>query len=155
MIIGTSRNYAGRQVDLSIFPSQLQPGSPAIAEFSARPKAIAGPSRALQQFAIALLTPLGHYRSDPGYGSHFMPKVLSSELRLTTDLDFLFIKESKRVLEWIATNRPANTPSDEILDDVSMLSSDITRTSVAIVGLAMLRTSEPVNFLLPINWNPR
>lgn len=153
MITGVSTNYTGRKVDLSIFPTMMTAGVPAIAQFSNKTKGIAGPSRELQRYAIALLTPLGHYRSDPTYGSNFLQKLWSSQLRFNTDLNFLFIKETQRVLEWLAVNRPANTPTDEMLASVTLVSSNLTLTSVNITANAVMQSDDALTLLLPINWS--
>jgi hypothetical protein len=149
----TSMDYSGRKVDLSIFPGIEFPGVPVIAELTENPKAVAGPSKAGADFTRCLFTPLGHYKSEPNYGSNFLTRMNSGRIRYATTLNFIFNSEAKKIIPYLASRPNFTVSDDERFSTLSVKSSFVDRTQLSLVVEGTLASGQPVEFLLPIVWN--
>lgn len=152
MIEGTSINYTGRKVDLSLFPSIANSGIRVAAGVSSNPKAVAGLSMMAQNFARILLTPMGTYRGDPKMGTNFFNKLSSRSMQYPSDIKQAFLIESGRVLEYMHDAVTAATPLDEQVGSVSLGNVDLGSTSVSLRIDLVSKAGNSVFFLLPVNW---
>ena len=151
-ITGTSKNYTGRKVDLSIYPSVSTNNVPVIAS-APYSRAIAGPSKVAQNFVRILLTPLGKYRSAPLLGSNFMLKIRSGFVKHDIDLLHLFAGESLGVVEFMNDNEPSSTPDDERILSVVMTKYATPRGDFSMTIELTTRGGNTTQFLLPVVWN--
>ena len=147
-----STNYSGRTVDLSIFPDLSAIGIPAESKLSIQPKAVAGIAMAVQNFARILLTPLGNYRADPLMGSNFSQKLSNRYILYPSDLQQVFLIESARVLDYMASHY-GSAPLDERIQSVSLLSSSVRSTTISMTIAVVTAAGNTVSFILPVVWN--
>jgi len=152
MITGTSINYTGRRVDLSLYPAIRLSGVPVSNEFSQAPKAVAGLSALVQNFARILLTPEGTFRGDPTMGTNFFKKISAGGIRYPADIEHSFLIEASKAAEYMATATDPSTPLDEQLETASLSDIEIGPTSISLVIDVVSRAGSTVSFLLPVNW---
>lgn len=151
-ITSTSKNYTGRKVDLSIYPSISVSNTPVTAgmPFS---RAIAGPSKVAQNFARILLTPLGKYRGNPDLGSNFMSRIRSGFVKADVDLLHLFAGESIGVVDFMNNTASDSTPDDERISQVEMTKYSAAQGSFRMTVELTTKGGGSVAFLLPVVWN--
>lgn len=153
MISGTSKNYTGRKVDLSLFPTIQSPSVSVNSGLTAEPKAIAGLSAMAQNYGRVLLTPLGTYRGDPLMGSYFFNKLVTRLVRYPSDIQQTFLIESGRVIDYLDTVYAADAPLDEQVRRATLTDIELQGTSIGLVIELESRAGDSVSFLLPVNWN--
>lgn len=149
-ITATSTNYTGRVVDLSLYPSIQTPGIPADMQVSKTPKAIAGLSKMAQNYSRLLLTPLGTFYGDPDRGSLLLTKLSSGTVRFPIQAAQVFLIESERVREYIKQNETPDTPADERIGTVNLISFDLSPTVVSFNISITSESGGNVTFLLPV-----
>lgn len=115
MITSTTTNYTFRKVDLGLHPELRSQSIPVSLMLGNPVKLITGHSKAAQNFLRALMTPLGHYRSRPGYGSDFSSRILSGSIVFVEDLPNLFATESTRVIRDVFDPKGSDVPDDEVV----------------------------------------
>jgi len=147
-----SFNYQGRKVDLSIFPDLTVPNVAVDARLGNDPKAIAGAFSLVQNYLRILLTPKGHYPSDPDMGSNFLAQLRSTRIQYPTDLIHLFLIESAGVVRWMKNNS-AGLPDDEVIQDATLSSTVLTPSTTSLTIEIETRAGTAVSFLLPVNWS--
>ena len=148
----TSQNYQRRRVDLSIFGDLRVSGLPATSGFGVVSRAIAGPSKAAQNYLLALFTPLGSNGARPGYGSNFMPRVRAGFVRYPGDLSALFAIENLRVQNYLGT-LPASKFADEQIASVTLDAYSVEPTGIKMRLLLTVASGDTLPFLLPVVWN--
>lgn len=150
MITGASRNYTFRKVDLSIFPGLESPDTPVEARIG-EVSVVSGHSKAAQNFLKALMTPLGHYRSDPDFGSEFSRKVVVGGSIYPEELPNIFAIEALRVLDSIIATKGPNDPDDEVIVSAELVNYSVGRGSVEMTIQLQFRNSDtPRVILLPV-----
>lgn len=152
-IQGTTKNYSGRKVDLSIFPVATAAGSASQATIGTNARAIAGPSKVAQNFMRLLLTPLGSLRGDPGAGSNFLDHVRGGYIKFPIDLQQLFSIEAYRVTDYLRRTARPDAPKDEIIRSAIL---DKFSSSGGTILLSISLTTEEdslYKFTLPVAWN--
>lgn len=147
----TSTNYSGRKVDLSIFPSGSDPNVPANSGFSLGGRVISGPLALAQAFSVALLTPLGHYKSDPDFGSTLMADLTERKIQFPSDILHVFALASISVISYFDTYR-RNLPLDEQIDDVILDSYTVQGTVIEMSISLTAKSGSNTTFLLPVQW---
>ena len=153
-----STNYLGRTVDLSIFAGLAVSGVPVASGFTVASdsfgatQAVAGPSKAAQNYARVLLTPLGSNRARPLLGSNFLPKVRAGAVRYPADLASLFAIENLRVLTFLST-LPAPAFPDERVQTVTMTAAAVNPTGFAMSLSLTVASGDTLPFLLPVAWS--
>lgn len=153
-ITGTNTNYTFRRADLALFPGLTDAGLIEQMSLGGRnPKVATGHLKATQNFLRALLTPLGHYRARPGYGSELYPTLLSGAPFYQDEIPNIFAIEAMRVVEYLFTNKPTGTPEDEIIDRAvlaGLTTPDRTRISMQ-VQVFFANDDEAVEVTIPIS----
>lgn len=147
-----STKYQGRKVDLAIFPELTGEGITADARTINNPKVIAGLGKMTQNFARILLTPLGHYRSDPDFGSELIAKLVMNQPRFPSDVLHAFLIERDRVIAYMRANERVDAPSDERIKSANLVSQDVSGTGINLTIEVVSESLETVSFLLPVNW---
>jgi hypothetical protein len=156
MIDKTSTNYTFRTVDLSLFPDLVVPNVPVEVKIGIGAKSVTGHSKAAQNFLKALMTPLGHFKSDPEYGSEFAVFLNSGRTIYAEDLPNLFATESLRVVEYLFTSRGDDVPDDEVIDRAVLGSYSVEATDVNLTILLYYRNEDtPKEFVIPFNLNSK
>lgn len=150
-MITTSKDYSGRQVDLSVFPSLATANVPVSSEFG-EGKVVAGPMAAAQDFLRILLTATGHYKSDPSLGSDFYSGLSGKNVRFSSDLLHLFMIESDKVLDYLAIHS-TNLPDDERITEARLVSSQVIGTSIDLVIELSFVAGNTLTVRLPVQWS--
>jgi hypothetical protein len=115
MITSTSKDYTFRKVDLGLHPALRDPFVAVQLELGNPVKLTTGHSKAAQNYLRCLMTPLGHYRSNPGYGSDFSMILIPGSIVVAEDLSNLFATESLRVLVSVFDPKGPGIPDDEVI----------------------------------------
>jgi len=147
-----STDYSGRQVDLSIYPDQVSPGVAVEGSLSLGSRAIAGPLALAQAFALALLTPLGHYRSDPQYGSTLLEDLTDKKIEYPSDILHAFALSSVSVVSYFDTYR-SQVPDDEKIATVRLETYNVRGTVIEMTIVMTTLAGQSVTFLLPVQWS--
>lgn len=153
MITGTSTNYSGRRVDISLFPTILQPLVPVDMEISSSPRSIAGPSKAAQGFLRCLLVAEGEIAGDKNAGTNFFTRMTNSSIRYPSDIEHAFLIESSKAVDYWNQNSAGLRPLDEQIHKVSLVDLEIGFQGVSISIELVTRGGDKVTFLLPVNWS--
>lgn len=148
----TSTDYSGRQVDFSLFPESSAPNVATEMSFGFGGKAIAGPLALSQAFAVALLTPLGHYKSDPNFGSTLIADLSEKKIELPSDILHAFALSSIGVVSYLDSAR-ANAPSDEKIATVRLADYNVSGTVIEMTIVMTTMAGQSVTFLLPVQWS--
>ena len=151
-ITGTSKNYTGRKVDLSLYPELTVNGNK-VSAGAPYSRAIAGPSKVAQNFARILFTPLGKYRGNPDLGSNFMQRIQNGAVKYDIDLLHLFAGESLGVMDFMSSNEPESSPDDERILSVEMTKYSAMRGAFSMTVELKTRGGDSVSFLLPVVWS--
>lgn len=151
--MATSTDYTGRQVDISIFPEMQTAGVLVDAEFSNNTKAIAGAAMVAQNFTRILLTPFGHYKSDPLLGSNFFSVLTTRNMQFASDLSLSFLLESARTLRYMNSILTDDVPDDERIKSATMLSASVNGTNVEMTIQIETVAGTSITFLLPVQWS--
>ena len=152
MITDISENYTFRKVDLSIFPDIITSDISVDSRIGTQPKISTGHSKAAQNFLKALMTPLGHFRSDPTYGSEFSLLIRSGGLIYPDQITSIFAIEALRVVEVVFGKKGAAYPDDEVIVGATLRFYQVDRTSITLEILLIYRNSDlPKEFIIPIN----
>lgn len=150
MISTTSRDHTFRRTDLSIFPGLESPSVP-VACGIGDGRVVAGHAKAAQNFLKALMTPLGHYRGDPDYGSEFTSRVAVGGNVYPEELPNVFAVEALRVLEHSIATKGPDQPDDEVVVRAELADYAVGRGSVDLrIELHYRNGDVPVPILLPI-----
>lgn len=150
--MSTSTDYSGRKVDLSIFPDNTVPNVPVEASFSMGSRAVAGPLAIAQSFSLALLTPLGHYASDPNYGSTLLSDLTEKKVEYPSDVLHAFALATIGVLSYFDANLP-DAPADEKIATVVLDSYNVQGTEIDLSIALTTQAGSTVTFLLPVQWS--
>ena len=151
MITSTTTNYTFRKVDLSLYPDLRSAGIPVGMRLGSPARLITGHSKAAQNFLRVLMTPLGHYRSRPDFGSEFSTKIFSGSMIFAEDLPNIFAMESLRVLEQVFDPKSESIPSDEIIIRADLKDFRTSPgTLVMEIYLYFRNETEPKSIRLPI-----
>lgn len=148
----TSTNYTGRKVDLSIFPETAFANIPVEANLALGSRAVAGPLALSQAFAVALLTPLGHYRSDPNYGSTLMADLTEKRVEFPSDIQHAFALATISVIGYF-DRAWANHPDDEKIATVALDTYNIRGTVIELSVILKTVAGPTAVFLLPVQWS--
>lgn len=152
MISGTTRDYTFRKVDLSLFPDLESPDVAVEMRLGNPAKMITGHSKAAQNFLRALMTPLGHYRSNPDYGSEFSEKVYSGNIVFVEDLPNLFAIESLRIIDSIFADKGSDIPDDEVISRAELADFALSRSQLTLTINVYFRNEDAPKVLrLPVN----
>lgn len=151
MITSTSTNYTFRKVDLSLHPDLKAPFVPVDMRIGRPARLATGHSKAAQNFLRCLMTPLGHYRSRPNFGSEFPTRVMSGSIIFVEDLPNLFATESLRVLVQVYDPKGPEFPDDEVIVRTEL---DDFRTKPGVVEMTIFlyyrNENSPKSIRLPI-----
>ena len=147
-----STDYTGRQVDLSIFPGNTIANLPANSGFTAiDSKAIAGPLALAQAVSVALLTPLGHYKSDPLFGSTLIQGLQERKIEYPTDILHNFALAAVDVIQYFDQQRP-DVPDDEKIATLVLDSYNVSGTTIELSISMTTQAGPSLTFLLPVQW---
>lgn len=146
-----STDYSGRKVDLSIFPDGVTPNVPVEASLGFAGKVVSGPLAIAQAFAVALLTPLGHYKSDPDFGSTLIEDLSSKKIEMPSDILHAFALSSIPVVSYLDSARQ-DAPDDERIDAVRLESYNISGSVIELTIVITTLAGQSATFLLPVQW---
>lgn len=151
MITSTSTNHTFRKLDLSLHPDLKRAFTPVKMGIGGRAKVVTGHSKAAQNFLRCLMTPLGHYKSTPNYGTDFPNRVFAGSIVLIEDLANIFAMESLRVLDQVFDPKDASFPDDEVIVRVELSDYSVTPGLVSMEIFLYYRNEDaPSQIVLPI-----
>ena len=150
MITSVSRDYTGRNSDLSIFPGLESPSTPVFMGISRAPKVIAGPSKCAQGFIVALLSKEGEFEDRPNDGTRFLEKIRKAQYPSDIEQAFL-IESSKAIEQW--NDNSAHRPLDEQIERVELSSLSFIFGNTDMSVDLTTKGGDSVTFLLPSNWS--
>lgn len=152
MITSTTENYTFRTVDLSLFPGLKSAGVATELRLGVPPKLITGHSKAAQNFLRALMTPTGHYRSRPNYGSDLSTKIYAGGMVFIEDLPNTFAVEALRVIDSVFDPKSSSVPDDEVVIRAELADFKVSRSSLEmVINLYFRNEDEPKAIRLPVN----
>ena len=149
----TSTNYTGRKVDLALFPDLKTEYQAVSGRFSDFPRAIAGIAKLSQNYLRALLTPLGHYKSDPDYGSNLQSKMTTQRIRFPSDVLHAFVIESDRVASYLHAQETEETPMDERFGKATLVGQNLIGGQIELTIELESASEETVSLLVPVSWS--
>lgn len=152
MITGTSTNYTGRLVDLCLFPDISLPSTPRSMAVDSPARVIAGVSKAVQGFVMALLSREGENKEDPLMGTLFSERMGVNGLKYPSDIDQIFYIEASKAMDWWNSNSKSR-PLDEQIRSVSLVGRVFGATSVSLSVRFVTLAGNDIEFLLPVKWS--
>lgn len=166
MSVPVTYSYSGRQVDLELLKSVVNPSYsfqrvyPSVANvppvLDSDPKSVTGVEKAVQRYTNLLLTNLGsvHLRED--LGGMLVIRVFNGSVASTADLVNLFAIANHNALVAMATDDTDESfgyqPDDEKIYDVELIDSNIDYASATIslsLGLHMVSGLD-YKYVIPI-----
>ena len=111
----TTKSYAGRKVDISL-NGVLIDNPVETLNVDGRFRYVTGHIMAVQNFIRALLTPLGHFKSSPEFGSNLLSEISPGNKLYPDDLPNTFAIESLRVIEYLFETKGNEVPDDEVIE---------------------------------------
>lgn len=151
MISSTTTNHTFRKLDLSLYPDLKEPFKAVDTRLGGPTKVVTGHSKAAQNFLRCLMTPTGHYKSSPSYGSEFSNRVYSGSIIFLEDLPNLFATESLRVLEHLFDPKGTSFPDDEVIIRAELADFKASQGTVALeIHLYYRNEDVPKQIRLPI-----
>jgi hypothetical protein len=149
----TTTSYTGRKVDLLIFQNADYTGknAPVDVEFSTPSKITSGVQKAVQRWALLLLTRRGTVLGDVEFGTTFMTKLLARQLPDDMAVQSEFAIAVRDISDYLLTKLSTTTPDDEIITEARLLPGwQLTRTSLKLrVGLST-RAGTQLTVVLPV-----
>jgi hypothetical protein len=151
MISAVTTNHTFRKLDLSLYPDLKEPFKAVNSRLGGPTKVITGHSKAAQNFLRCLMTPTGHYKSRPNYGSEFSNRVYSGSIIFLEDLPNLFATEGLRVLEQVFDPKNASFPDDEVIIRAELADFKASPGTVSLeIHLYYRNEDQPKQIRLPI-----
>ena len=151
MISSVTTNHTFRKMDRALQPDLRAPSTPVVMSVGKPARRVTGHSKAAQNFLRCLMTPLGHYKSSPGYGTEFPLRILSGSIVFIEELPNLFATESLRVLEEIFDRKDVSTPDDEVIIRAELADFSITPGNVSMeIHLYYRNEDDPKQIRLPV-----
>jgi hypothetical protein len=152
MITNTSTLYAGRLVDLSLFPGLNLPGTPEPMTVGGTAKVTAGASKAVQGFTLSLLSPQGANIEDPTMGTNFSSRMGYGGVKYPSDVAQAFAIEASKAMDWWNFNSKTR-PLDEQIKSVDLTGQNIGATSISLSIKVTTKSETDISFLLPVKWS--
>ncbi len=152
MITSTSTNYTGRLVDLCLFPGLNLPDTPRPMTVDGVAKVTTGISKAVQGFAVALLSREGENYEDTNFGTNFSSRMGYGGVKYPSDIGQIFAIEASKAIDWWNTNSKGR-PLDEQIKAVDLVDQRIGATSVSLSIKVTSRADSDISFFLPVNWS--
>jgi hypothetical protein len=148
----TSTNYTGRRVDLFVFQgarfdgqkSQITPG------FGDRGRVVAGVQRAVQQWAILLLTRRGTLPGSPELGTEFLDQADRGELRDTMAVTAAFNSAVMDVQQQLAVGYRGDEYQDEIISQAELKEVNITAGGMDLTVELQTAAGRQLSVILPV-----
>lgn len=150
-------SYAGRLTDLLIFQV---PGVVGVSEavklsIGAFPQVCAGPQKAAQAFALALLTRANSVLHEPEYGTTLLDELASGLLRDDEAIRGVVASATREVINYLTNNASETTPDDELIQSAEIEKLERTQSHVsARIRLTTLAGDSRV-YLIPLTALPR
>ena len=161
-MIATSTDYSERQLDLEVLQSVTAPASATakqvhLTSVGAPPKFVTGAQKAMQRYAVLLLTGLGDLRFDPTVGGELVTELASGNMQNLGYLYHVFAVANANALRVLAADDAdpvyGTTPDDERILTATLLNVALdydTGTVSLEVQIATAAASGYV-FVIPVN----
>lgn len=149
MIGSVSQNHQGRRLDLALFPWATGPGQTRMDLSGTHGRAVAGPSKAAQNWVRLLMTPLGTWRSTPEAGSNFPAKFIAGAPLTFDQIPSLFAVEAMDVIEFMHASAP-DAPDDEWIVSASLADYRVSPGAIALRIEMSFASGDKTEFLLPV-----
>jgi hypothetical protein len=152
MSTNTSTNYFNKKSDLSLYPTKRGELPQTMGFGRSSAKAIAGPLKAAQNYARAILARRGDHPEDSAFGTYLMSDFSSTNLMLPMQITQIFSANNLRALTWLRSSYAVNTPNDEKINSASLKKyAVISKTHISFEVELITNSKEKLLFLLPVN----
>ena len=146
-------NYVGRTKDISInrgINPRLLPVQPVNLAFGRVSQFCTGVQKLVQRYMISFLTALGSQEDFPTFGTSFLLRLNQGGVT-TSDIQHLFNFANMSVGKTFKDYDKLNTvPLDEQLYSASLVSVNVTASSVSLSIKLVCMAGETVDFVLPL-----
>lgn len=159
-IRATSIDYAGRQVDVELLQTVVDPQGTQevlVSNVATQPKIVAGVQKSLQRYTLLLLTSLGDVHFALDEGSSLMPAFNSGQISNKNMLQYIFVLANTRVMQAIrASDGDVETfgsqPDDEKITSTELSAYDINyQTGVVTLTIKFTMASgSAITYLIPV-----
>lgn len=146
-----SVNYAGRSVDLLIFQGVQPVGEARInLGLGAAGSICTGVQKAVQTFVLLFLTDKGSVAGEEARGTDFLQGLRTGFIHDDASLESAFRFAVMDVLNYDSENRPEETPDDEALEDVELVSYDLQPGYLNLTCRVVTLAGESREVIIPI-----
>ena len=147
--------YVGRLIDLLItnVPS-TEDGVDTllVTDFGTTGKVCTGIQKAAQQWHIHFLTERGSVKSDPTYGTEFLPLCRGKNLSEATVIKSVFVTAESQLQRWSKLNVDLDVmPDDEVISQATLLSFSFSNGTLTLRVLLTTRAGTSRTFIAPIS----
>lgn len=152
-------DYSRRQVDVELLQSVAAPVSEqrvVLSNVSSTPKIVTGIEKAVQRYAVLILTTIGEVHFDPATGSELVSSILNSGVHDRGYLGHLFGMANAQALRLLAADdddpRFGGTPDDERIQSGSLedVVIDYVSGTVSLTVLLTTAADTQFSFIVPI-----
>jgi len=115
---------------------------------------VTGTQKAAQFFTLAFLTERGTVLGDADFGTDFMTQARAGVIRTDPDVPLYFNLAAREILDYQATNLELETPDDEIIESLSLLSFILRAQQLQIRVRLLTVAGESREVILPVDAVP-
>ena len=158
--MNTTTDYSGRQVDVELLQTIIQPSGVvpvSISSINTAAKMVAGIQKLVQRYTLLLLTNLNDVKFDAEQGGDLLKLVLDGYVQDTGQLQYAFASANNRVVTQLNNDdldgeTYGTTPMDEMISEAILLDANVEKaTSTAYLRIQIIsQAGTEFTFVLPV-----